>query len=631
MNKILLFAGLSSCLAFFIACDDYLDRQPDDKTTEEQVFSRYEKVEALVTDLYANSKSANSPLLFLKHFSISSITDECSASSHEEAIPHQFHVGNYGASQGLPGNSEQGQYWNGVYSKIRKANVILEGVAKYNTPDNPQDGRTGDLKRRLGEVYYLRGYLHYLLLREYGEIPYVSHVVNPGDDMDFKKISVHDVVEKICADADSAYCRVDGWNGGQYFGRVDKGACLGLIAMVRWMAATPLWNGGALSGDTRQFKEQYTYDQQRWEKAKQAAKAVLDCTKDDGSIRYKLYEKYDKDDFRDVDGKSDTNNKKVQHRLWQMLFDMESIQNEWVWFVTKDKDSGWNGDMMPPSQGGHARQRPLQEQVDEYEYIAPDGYGYPVYASRAKTDGYDDENPYESVQRDPRFYRDIRYHGSWYGGSQLNTAEGNDAVSGSYLDNASHTGYYMRKFFKDGWNRSMGSYQINGPAIWRLPEFIYIYSEAVNETTGPNAEIYDLINGVRARSFMAPMPPETKTNKELMKEYIQRERRIELFYENNRYWLSRLYMEPDNAAEITKEKAYKDANNWPYPKTQRFSHGMKPVEDPNGKIVVNGKHYKMVRFDAKEGRIFSSPRSYLFPILQEELKRCPTLVQNPGW
>ena len=130
---------------------------------------------------------------------------------------------------------------------------------------------------------------------------------------------------------------------------------------------------------------------------------------------------------------------------------------------------------------------------------------------------------------------------------------------------------------------------------------------------------------------MAPMPPETKTNRELMKEYIQRERRIELFYENNRYWLSRLYMDPDNTVEITKEKAYKDANSWPYPKTQRFSHGMKPVEDPNGKIVVNGKHYKMIRFDAKEGRIFSSPRSYLFPILQEELKRCPTLVQNPGW
>ena len=142
------------------------------------------------------------------------------------------------------------------------------------------------------------------------------------------------------------------------------------------------------------------------------------------------------------------NNQKVQQRLWQMFYDMESIQEEWVWFVTRDKDTGWSGDILPPSQGGHARQRPLQEQVDEYEYVGPDGYGYPIYGSRAKADGYDDENPYESVKRDPRFYRDIRYHGSWYGGTQLNTAVGNDAVSGSYLDQASHTGYICANILK---------------------------------------------------------------------------------------------------------------------------------------------------------------------------------------
>ncbi|WP_459186927.1 RagB/SusD family nutrient uptake outer membrane protein [Parabacteroides sp. APC149_11_2_Y6] len=630
MNKIILFAGFF-CLSFFTSCESYLDREPDDKTNEQQVYTRYEKVEALVTDLYANCKFANAPLLFLNHFSISSISDECTASSHEQSIPHQFHVGNYGPSQGMPANSDRGEYWNGIYSKIRKANLILDGIAKYNTPDNPQDGRLGDLNRRIGEVYFLRGYLHYLLLRAYGEVPYINFVINPGDDMNYKKESVHSIVSKICADADSAYARVDAWNGGQYFGRVDKGACLGLQAMVRWIAATPLWNGGALPNDTRVFKNEYGYDAQRWEAAKKAAKAVLECRKEDGSLRYKLYTKYDKDDFRDIDGKADTNNKKVQQRLWQMQYDMEAIQDEWVWFVTRDKDTGWSGDVLPPSQGGHARQRPLQEQVDEYEYIAPDGYGYPIYASRAVSDGYDDTNPYECVQRDPRFYRDIRYHGSWYGGVQLNTASGDDAVSGSYLDNASHSGYYLRKFYKDGWNRSMGGHTINGPAIWRLPEFIYIYCEAVNETTGPNDEIYNLINEVRARSFMAPMPQTTKTDKDLMKEYIQRERRVELFYENNRYWLSRLYMEPDNATEIAKEKGYRDANSWPYPKTQRFSHGMKPVEDPNGKIVVNGKHYKMVRFKVNDERTFSSPRSYLFPILQEELKRCPTLVQNPGW
>lgn len=400
--------------------------------------------------------------------------------------------------------------------------------------------------------------------------------------------------------------------------------------MARWIAATPMYNGGNFPNDTRLFKDEYGYDVQRWNAAKVAAKAVLDAKGNDGNLRYSLYTKYDENDFGDLNN-NNTSNSKVYRRLWNMSFDMEAIQQEWVWFVTRDKDTGWSGDVLPPSQGGHARQRPLQQQVDEYEYIAPDGYGYPVYSDRATADGYDDGNPYESVKRDPRFYRDIRYHGSFYRNDQLNTAEGNDRVSASYLDNSSHTGYFLRKFYKDGWIRSDGSHIINGPAIWRLPEFIYIYCEAVNETTGPNDEIYDLLNEVRARSFMAPIPPAAKSNKALMNEYIQRERRVELFYENHRIWHARLYLEPDNQAELDREKAYVDANSWPYPRTQRWSHGMRPVEDPEGKIEVNGKMYRMERFEIQEGRVFQTPRHYLFPIMNDELRRTPGLQQNPGW
>ena len=609
----------------FTSCEDYLDRTVDDKTTEMEVFSRYDKVDALVTDLYWNCKEANKPLVYFFDFGLSPISDECSASSHEGALPHQFHIGNYGPTQGMP--KDIGQYWNGLYSKIRKANLILEGVEKYNTPDNPQDGRTGDLRRRMGEVLFMRGYLHYLLIRNYGEAIFMDHVVNPGDNMEFEKESFHSIVEKICADANKACEMVDAWNGGQYFGRVDKGACLGLIAMVRWMAATPMWNGGELPNDTRIFKSEYAYDANRWVLARDAAKAVINCKKEDGSPRYKLYSAFSKDDFRDIDGNANTNNHKVQQRLWQMMYDMNSIMDEWVYIAVRDKDTGWSGDVLPPSQGGHARQRPLQEQVDEYEYIAPDGYGYPIYCNHAKKDGYDDENPYEGVPRDPRFYRDIRYHGSWYGGQQLNTAEGNDAVSGSYLDQASHTGYYLRKFYKDGWDRGHGGHSITGPAIWRLPEFIYIYAEAANKVSGPNQEIYDLVNAVRARSFMAPMPPAVLKDKNLMDEYIKRERRVELFYENNRYWSSRLYLEPEQY-NTTKNVV---AESWPYPKDQRQSHGMRPVEDPNGKIEVGGKRYKMKRFVVNDERVFNSPKSYLWPLMQEELKRCPSLVQNPGW
>ena len=42
-----------------------------------------------------------------------------------------------------------------------------------------------------------------------------------------------------------------------------------------------------------------------------------------------------------------------------MFYNMDAIQQEWVWFTTRDKDTGWSGDVLPPSQNGHARQRPL--------------------------------------------------------------------------------------------------------------------------------------------------------------------------------------------------------------------------------------------------------------------------------
>lgn len=116
-----------------------------------------------------------------------------------------------------------------------------------------------------------------------------------------------------------------------------------------------------------------------------------------------------------------------------------------------------------------------------------------------------------------------------------------------------------------------------------------------------------------------------------MNEYIQRERRVELFYENHRIWHCRLYLEPDDSGELAQENAYKNADSWPYPRTQRWSHGMKPVEDPDGKIEVNGKKYKMQRFEVQDGRIFESPKHYLYPIMADELKRTPGLVQNPGW
>ena len=131
--------------------------------------------------------------------------------------------------------------------------------------------------------------------------------------------------------------------------------------------------------------------------------------------------------------------------------------------------------------------------------------------------GYDDTNPYVKGTRDPRFYRDVIYHGAPYRNNKnesktINTASGSDKIGAT---NATTTGYYLRKFQQESWNKS-GNFSINAPAIWRLPEFIYIYAEACNELGEDIDEAYKLVNTVRERSFMKPMPPEVKTNQLLM-------------------------------------------------------------------------------------------------------------------
>ncbi|WP_219224006.1 RagB/SusD family nutrient uptake outer membrane protein [Pedobacter antarcticus] len=637
----IIFSFLVLMLCSLGGCKKYLDKLPDDLTTEQETFTRYERVDKLVTDLYAKSKGANVPLTWFAHFSSAAITDEAEGTNVEGGITNSFNTGDWTAN-GIPGSV--GQYWADLYAGIRKANVILAGVQNYHTPDNPI--QPGDLEKRIGETYFLRAYLHYLVLRIYGEAPYVEKAVQTNDVMDFKKESAHSLVQKIIKDAEEGIKRLPAVQDGQNFGRVDKGACLGLIAIARWTVATPLWNGAAGLGykGSRQFETEYGYNQDRWERAKEAAKAVLELKTEVGAPRYKLYEKYSANDFNDSASK-DYNGSTVYTRLWQMFYDIDAFQNEAVWFVTKTKYEGWFGDVYPPSRGGSARQQPVQEQVDEYEYISPDGYGYPIYSAKAKGDGYDDSNPYKSVKRDPRFSRDIIFHGAAFrnGSNQpsiLNTAAGSDRINAS---NATKTGYYLRKFLQEGWNRD-GSVSISAPAVWRLPEFIYIYAEAVNETSGPTREIYDLINKVRARSFMAPMPLSTLSDKSLMREYIKRERRVEFFYENKRAFDFRLYLEPSDPAESNKEQLWQGSggtntersqkywlqNQSSYPKMQHMINGMRPVEDPNGKIEISGVKYRMERFFV-EDRVFESPKHYLFPILVGELQRTPGLTQNPGW
>ena len=659
MKNILKYLLLCCSALSLFGCEDYLDKTPQGDKTEEDVFTRFNETEQLINRLYFYVRAADQPLVHIRYFSDSALADECEGSSAENGWSNKFNEGDWEPGAELyskcNATTDAGAchtFWPALYQDIRCANVILEGIEKYNTPDSQV--HPGTLSQRIGEVYFLRAYLHYCVLKSYGECPYVDYTVDPNNLPKFERENVHSIVEKICNDCDNAFSRVPERYLAEQFGRVEKGTCLALKAMARWIAATPLYNGSTLKGDNRNYASEYQrYDPARWDAAAAAAKAVIDFTTNTGEKRYSLYQGADKSNTTNF-GNVDESNGKVYTRLWELFSgtarSLDAKKCEWIWFFLQAKTVGYHNDMYPPSSQGQAREVPVQEHVDEYEVIGPDGYGYPIYALKENhkalygsliseedmAKAYDDGTPY--VNRAPRFYRDITYHGAMFKGKWINTATGSDEINAA---NSTTTGYFTHKFFDGYYTKGMsGDWNMDAPLI-RLATIYLVYAEAVTRSKGATDEVYNMMNDLRARSFMAPIPPAAKTNKELLLDYILRERRVELYHEKSRFFSTRFYLEPTSPTELAKESQWNAlpgsndekaqqyfAKYGAYPKTQHRICGMRPVEDPDGKISVGGKKYRMERF-WKEDRVFLE-KHYLFPIPTEELQRA-NIQQNPNW
>lgn len=597
------------------ACkEDFLERAPDDQINENTLFTKWDKVNDYANRAYWELRAyRDRGIVTLNHFSLSGITDECKGTKVQNGIPDLFNSGSFGPSTGMVRYGAEGIYWGDVYSSVRLCNKFLEGVEKYKSPDNPLD--PGDLQKRVAEIHFMRAYFHFLIFRFYGDIVYLDRI--PGITESFQRMSWTEALPKFIADLDYAIENLPVRHKQIDFGRVEKGTAMALKAILLYINASPIYNGGKFPGnDTRTGKETYsTYNKEKWKLAAEAAKALMDLKDDAGAPRYTLYT------GQGSAWQAESGNK-VYARLKQLYIDFESIKNEFIFVLARNKPEAWQRDHLPPSKTGASRLQPLQEQVDEYEFIGNDGYGYPIYDSQATAKGYDDKNPY--VNRDPRFYSDVMYHGSTYQNSVINTETGNDKIG---ANNATSTGYYLRKFYHEDWKVS-GSWSLHFPII-RLPEIQLIYCEAMNKYYGPSAEIYTVLNNLRSRSFMAPVPP--GLSEEELHKYIQRERRVELFYENKRYFYSRWNLEPTSDTELAREQEWNTSSNpsLPYPRTQKVVHGMKPVIDTNGKITIGSNKYRMERFKL-EDRVFTS-KNYFWPLTTTDLANDPGLIQNPNW
>lgn len=193
----------------------------------------------------------------------------------------------------------------------------------------------------------------------------------------------------------------------------------------------------------------------------------------------------------------------------------------------------------PPSLYGKGRVNPTQNLVDAF----PMANGYPINADGSD---YDENDPYSN--RDPRLKEYIICNGDTYKDTEIITAtygSNNDALN-KESGYSTRTGYYMKKMLRSDCNPnpSYNTQQKVYSAYIRYTELYLDYAEAANEAWGPKEKgnnaysAYDIIKAIRERAGITDTGylDECAADKNKMRELIRNERRIELCFENHRFY-----------------------------------------------------------------------------------------------
>jgi starch-binding outer membrane protein, SusD/RagB family len=210
---------------------------------------------------------------------------------------------------------------------------------------------------------------------------------------------------------------------------------------------------------------------------------------------------------------------------------------EVLWSTRGLDGNSWERDNYPPSLFGNGRTNPTQELVNAF----PMADGTPVSLNKIQS-----SDPYSG--RDPRLSAYILFNGAKFtvGGKvvTINTAAGSADALGSERSTASKTGYYLRKFMNVGnvnLDPTVNSQGLHYYVYARYTDVLLMFAEAANEAAGPDGNIggytaREVINAIRRRAGITSSNYVDGLDQIQMRDLIRNERRIELCFEEQRFW-----------------------------------------------------------------------------------------------
>lgn len=216
-----------------------------------------------------------------------------------------------------------------------------------------------------------------------------------------------------------------------------------------------------------------------------------------------------------------------------------NAQQEILWYASRNSASSVTEELLlPPSMYGKGFVNPSQSFAECFG----DKDGYPISSDDSQ---YVEGTPY--ANRDPRMAVQLYYDGAVNAAAAtiaIRQGGGSDAIAAT--TNSTRTGYYLRKFTDDLVKLTPGSV-VKTPqyfAYARYTEALLNFAEAANQVGGPDHSVEGytpraIINAIRNRAGItstAYVASIGSGDKEGMHDLIMNERRIELSFENSRFW-----------------------------------------------------------------------------------------------
>ena len=594
LKNILAFVAL---VTTFSACDDLFEPSVENAQTVDVVFQNASSAQGILGYAYANLP-----------FETKSTTDIAT----DDAVTNNLDNSYRAMAQGSwAATNDPMSQWVARKATIQYLNIFLENVEKVKWSAVPHKQQM--FKDHVsGEAYALRALNMYYLIRNHGGwvgdqllgVPVITYTEGPGTDFNKARDTFQACVEQIYKDLDAAiellpltykdltsndqlpakYKEIDAnyvdYNvmfGASMRGRIDGLICKAIKAQTALLASSPAFREG-----TEVTSEE-------------AANLAADVLKFVGGV----------------------SGMDPQGHKWYMQKDvinaLEGGENpkEIIWRGNKNKgtadyDFGLSQELdnFPPTLYGRGRINPSQNLVDAF----PMANGYPIEASGS---GYSAQNPY--ADRDPRLSEYVMYNGTVYRDTEIITGSYSADDNGlNKIANSTRTGYYLRKLLRDDCNPNPSSQlaQFHYPVYIRFTEIFLAYAEAANEAWGPKGagnngySAYDVIKAIRQRAGIGvggndPYLETCAGDPEMMRQLIRNERRIEMCFENKRFW------------DLRRWKA--DLNV--------------PTKGMDVKQVAGQLQYNVIDVENRNYKDYM----YYGPIPDAEVKKWSNLDQNTGW